>query len=122
MGVFCLFCPYTEAAETDGGFCKLRSGIHHGDRQAHGLRSQGEFRAAQQEHTGPTGHHMLHHGQKIRPVSVWAFSGFDAIIDDPHEGILLFCLRDQVRHTGFPKGVLIQLSGKRPLCGQNSHA
>ena len=78
MGVFCLFCPYTEAAETDGGFCKLRRGIHHGDRQAHGLRSQGEFRAAQQEHTGPTGHHMLHHGQKIRPVSVWAFSGFVA--------------------------------------------
>ena len=75
MGVFCLFCPYTEAAETDGGFCKLRSGIHHGDRQAHGLRSQGQFRAAQQEHTGPTGHHMLHHGQKIRPVSVRTFSG-----------------------------------------------
>ena len=64
---------------------------------------------------------MLHHGQKIRPVSVRTFSGFDAVIDDPHEGVLLCCLRDQVRHTGFPKGVLIQLSGKRTLCGQNSH-
>ena len=64
---------------------------------------------------------MLHHGQKIRPVSVRTFSGLDAVIDDPHEGVLLCCLRDQVRHTGFPKGILIQLSGKRPLCGQNSH-
>lgn len=52
----------------------------------------------------PTGHHMLHHGQKIRPVSVRTFSGLDAVIDDPHEGVLLFRLRGQVRHTGFPEG------------------
>ena len=75
MGVFAYFARTRKPQKRMAAFASSAVGSTTGTVRPTASAAKGQFRAAQQEHTGPTGHHMLHHGQKIRPVSVWAFSG-----------------------------------------------
>lgn len=100
-------------------FAQLLCGVHRGSDETHLLRRQRKLRAAQNEIPGAPAGQRLYHGIHIRSIDLGPLTGLHAVVDDPHQSILLFFLRDQEGDTRVLQGLLVESGLQRAPGGQN---